>query len=202
MPKVEIHNMEQGSPEWNAIRLGRMTGSNAQRIGVCGKGLETYALELTAEILTGKAKDGFNNEHMERGHELEAEARAMYEIETGNIVTEAGFVTYGDDIGVSPDGCVLEHNGGIEIKSPSDKVFLQFLLDGKIDTKYLWQIQKQILVMGWKWCDYVLYNPNFENSLIITRVLPDEKKHGKVQTGWKMCRGIVKDNLKKIKERK
>jgi hypothetical protein len=36
-----------------------------------------------------------------------------------------------------------------------------------------------------KWWDYVLYNPNYEKSLIITRIYPDEEFINKIDEGLK-----------------
>ena len=49
---MKIHNMPQSSPEWFAIRKGKITASHAQAIGNVGKGLETYTIETMAEFFS------------------------------------------------------------------------------------------------------------------------------------------------------
>ena len=49
---MQIHNLEQGSPEWFEIRKLKMTASNATPIGANGAGLKTYILDLVAEHLS------------------------------------------------------------------------------------------------------------------------------------------------------
>ena len=42
------HDVEQKSEAWYELRKFKMTGSHAQEIGNCGKGLDTYITELCA----------------------------------------------------------------------------------------------------------------------------------------------------------
>jgi hypothetical protein len=50
---------------------------------------------------------------------------------------------------------------------------LDTLLTQKADSKYERQMQMQLLVTGAEWCDFVAYNPNFEQSMYIKRYYPD-----------------------------
>lgn len=190
-------DIEQGTPEWHALRAGRFTASDAQSIGAEGKGLETLAFEKVAEIKTGKSKESYTNDDMERGHQLEAEARNSYEIETGNTVEQIAFAELDEMIGASPDGLVGE-DGLIEIKCPSDVVYTRYLYTGDVDPKYYAQMQMQMYVTGRKWCDYVVYNPNFERSIVIKRVEIDENAQYKIQHGLKAGVELVKKILEKI----
>jgi hypothetical protein len=159
-----------------------MTASHSQAIATAGKGLETYIIELMAEYYSNAVKESYTNEHIERGNMLEAQARAIYELETGNEVEQIGFVEYSDYVGCSPDGLVGEE-GLIEIKCPSDKVYLEYLLDGKVDPKYEWQMQMQMLITGRCYCHYVVYNPNFEKSISINTIVYDKTKGEKILNG-------------------
>jgi hypothetical protein len=38
-----------------------------------------------------------------------------------------------------------------------------------------------LLITGRKWWDYVSYNPNYKESLIIFRILPDKEKFDKLK---------------------
>lgn len=181
-----IHTMPQGSDEWHAIRKGKMTASHAQEIGNNGKGLDTYIIKLMADYFSSGEYEGYKNSHMERGTELEPVARSMYELETGQTVEEVGFVEHSDYAGCSPDGLIGE-DGGIEIKCHDDTAHFKFILNGQkeIDSKYLWQIQANLLMTGRKWWDYIAYNPNFEQSLLVFRIHPDAAMHDKLKEGLK-----------------
>ena len=107
---MKLHNVQQKSHEWFALRLQYpLTASEAQAIGNNGKGLLTLCWEKMAEKYSINEKERYTNHHLERGVELEPLARSLYELETGNTVTEIGFVT-NEDIspiaGASPDGLV------------------------------------------------------------------------------------------------
>ena len=188
--------MEQRSPEWFEIRKGKMTASHAQAIASNGKGLVTYIREKMCEIYATNEDDKYTNQNMEHGTEQEKVARMLYEFETGLKVTEVGFVVYNDYVGCSPDGLVAD-NGLIEIKCPTNKVYFNLLIDKKIDTKYEWQMQMQMLVCDKDWCDYVVYNPNFNEQLFIKRVIKDEEKQKKLLIGFdsgiKMIKEIEKE---------
>jgi putative phage-type endonuclease len=194
-----IHDIKQRSDEWFAIKRGKMGASHAQAIASQGKGLETYLIELMSEYYSIAPKENYTNEHIERGNELEAQARAIYELETGNEVEEVGFIELDEYVGCSPDGLVGE-DGLIEIKCPSDKVYFQYLLDRKIDTGYMWQMQMQMLICQRKWCDYVCYNPNFEKSIVIARVIPSIEEFAKLEKGFEIARARIDEISKTISE--
>lgn len=179
---MNILDVKQNTPEWIEARLCKFTASDAQAIATAGIGLDTLILKKVAEKLTGKATDGYINKDMERGHELEMEARNTYELETGNLVEEVGFCQLNEYIGCSPDGLIGE-DGLIEIKCKADHVFVQAMLDHKPESSHLWQMQMQMYITNRKWCDYVVYNPNFPKPLIVIRVDRDEKMIEKIKAG-------------------
>ena len=99
---MQIHNFEQHSDEWYAIRCGRFTASVADTIAVSGAGLETLCFKVAAEILTGRKEETFKSPAMEQGNELEAVARTLFEMKTGYTVEEVGFIEVDDLEGSSP----------------------------------------------------------------------------------------------------
>lgn len=194
-----IHEVEQGSVEWHSLRKGRMTASHAQEISANGKGLETYILTLMAKYYSSAEPENYTNEHMERGNELESQARAMYELEHGLTVDEVGFVEIDEYVGCSPDGLIGE-DGGLEIKCHDDKKHFDLATGGKIDSKYLWQVQMNLMLTGRKWWDYVAYNPNFEKSLIVHRIEPDEKMHKKLTIGFEKGKELINTYKEKYEQ--
>lgn len=176
-----------------------MTASHAQAIASAGKGLDTYVRELLVEIHSTADKEVYTNEHTERGNELEEVARSLYELETGHIVETVGFVEYNEYSGCSPDGLVGD-DGLVEFKCPADKKYLDLLLDEKIDTGYVWQVQMQMLVTGRTWCDLVFFNPNFERSMYIKRIEADPAAHAKIIAGLQAGKKLMDEYEKKIKK--
>lgn len=192
--------MEQGTPEWFKVRELKLTASNAQAIGTNGKGLETLVTELMAEYLSSAPRENYTNKDMERGKELETVARSMYELQEGVVTQQVGFVEESEHVGASPDGFVNE-DGMMEIKCPNDVGHYRIMRDGEkeIDTKYIWQSQMALLVTGRKWCDIVIYNPNFEKSMLIFRQTPDKVKHAALEAGIKAGVEMIKKQLKQQK---
>jgi len=195
---MQIYNFEQGSEEWFKVRLGKLTASNAQAIASNGAGLDTLIFEKVAELMTGKMKESYTNIDIERGNELEKMARNSYELETGIIVKQVGFIELNEFVGCSPDGLIAE-DGLQEIKCKNDSNFARFLYDRKIDTEHVWQMQMQLFVTGRQYVDYVLYNPNFPKPIIITKVMRDEVSISKLNVGIMTGVAKIKSILEKIK---
>jgi len=178
--KPEYHyDIKQGSDEWLQLRAGRITGTDAATLLVNGKsasGLGSGAISLiykkAAEFVTGPEENGFVNNAMQRGTELEPYARAEYEDATWNHVEQVGFVSVGEYFGVSPDGIVGD-DGLIEIKCPMGAEFVRFVATKEIPEAHMAQMQWVLFLTGRKWCDYVVFNPDFAPAALhIVRVHP------------------------------
>ena len=194
---MQIHNLEQGSDEWFAIRKGKMRASHAQAIGNTGKGLDTYITELMAEYYSSGEKEQFGNKHTDRGNELEPIARELYEFETGDTVEQVGFVEYNEYVGCSPDGLTKDY--GVEIKCIDDVKYFKHLVNGEIeiDTAHLWQIQMNMLICEKKQWKLLIYNPNFKKSMCIYTIDEDKEKQEALKKGFEA--GIKK--ILEIKEK-
>jgi hypothetical protein len=168
-------NVEQNTPEWQSLRCGKVTASNAAcfmaNLGAAfGQPAKDYALQIALEQITGiKSEAGFSNEHTERGHEQEPIARMLYEQETFSTVTNGGFFDCGH-YGTSPDGLVGQ-DGVVEIKSVIAKVHYATLRRGAIDPAYKWQVASHLDGTGRDWVDFVSYCSQFPNGgqLIVCR---------------------------------
>jgi hypothetical protein len=199
---MQQHNVEQGSPEWFALRIQfPLTASEAQAIGNNDKGLETLCMEKMACKYSSAEKELYSNKDLERGVDLEGDARSLYELETGNEVETVGFVT-NDKIskvaGASPDGLVGK-DGLLEIKAFADtkhfKMSLDFQRTGdfEIESQYVWQMQMQMLITGRKWADFVPFNPNYKKSLLIKRVVADKEMQKEIKDGLKKGEQIISE---------
>ncbi len=195
---MQIINCDQKTEEWQKIRLGKFGGTDAQAVATAGKGLETLCYQKVGEILTQRpAKEPYTNGDLERGNELEPIARQAYELQTGSKVIEVGYILKNEFVGVSPDGLVGD-DGMIEIKCPSDAVFVRYLFNREIDPKYQWQMQHELLVAERKWVDFVVFNDNL-NRLDITRVERDEFKIEKIRVGLEQGEAKIKQILERVK---
>jgi len=174
----------QGSPEWFALRLGKVTASRVADIVAKTKSgysasRANYMAQLVAERLTGTVAESYTNAAMQHGTETEPEARAAYEFYQGVTVQEVAFVTHPtiDQSGCSPDGLVGE-DGLVEIKCPQTAGHLETLLGQAVPGKYDTQMQFQMACTGRKWCDFVSYDPRMPENmrLFIKRVPRDDAR--------------------------
>lgn len=157
-----IVECRQGSPEWFAAKRGIPSASNIERI-ITPKGLkpssqaDAYRYKLLAEWATGETAMDAGSQFMQRGSELEAEARAWYELANGVEVQQVGFILNNDrTFGCSPDGLVGS-DGDLEIKCFEAAHHVKALLEG--DDDYVLQCQARLWVTGRAWCDRLYYNP-------------------------------------------
>lgn len=204
-----LHNIVQKSPEWYALRLKYpLTASHAQAIGNQGKGLETLCWKKLSEKYSSAEVEQLTNKHLARGVELEPQAISLYELETGQEVTTVGFIT-NEEIsalgGASPDGLVGVDEGGIEIKSFDDLKHFEMIAEKKttgtftVESGYLWQMQQEMLFADLKWIDFVAYNPNYKESLLIKRHFPDEVMREKLRVGLKIGEKLIESIENKLK---
>ena len=197
---MKIYNFEQRTEDWYNIRKGKMTASNAETIIANGKGLETYIYNLMAEYYSSAEKENYINADMQRGIDLEPEARLEFEFYTDLDVQEVGFIEYNEFIGVSPDGLIGD-DGLIEIKCPNDSIYFKLLLSNNIKPEYIAQMQMQMYVTDRQYCYFVSYNPNFEKSLYIKKITRDEEMIEKLKKGLERGTQLIKEikeNFRKV----
>ena len=197
---MKIYNFEQRTEDWYNIRKGKMTASNAETIIANGKGLETYIYNLMAEYYSSAEKENYINADMQRGIDLEPEARLEFEFYTDLDVQEVGFIEYNEFIGVSPDGLIGD-DGLIEIKCPNDSIYFKLLLSNNIKPEYIAQMQMQLYVTDRQYCYFVSYNPNFEKSLYIKKITRDEEMIDKLKNGLERGTELIKEikeNFRKV----
>lgn len=193
---MKIHKIDQRSDEWFAIRIGKMTASNAQCIGANGKWLESYIYALLTEKYSSH-KESYTNRDIERGIELEDQARMTYEIENASVET-VGFIEQDEYVGCSPDGLVGE-DGGVEIKCVNDVNFFKLIVNGEkeIESKYIWQVQMCLMITGRKWWDLVFYNTNFDKNMLIFRITPEMMKQEKLIVGIEKGKKLINELTQK-----
>jgi len=176
-----IEMMDQGTDEWFAIRIGKVTASRvADVIAKTKSGYsasrDNYMAQLVCERLTGQKGESFTNAAMQHGTETEPLARAAYEALRDVLVDEVGFVPHPSIImaGASPDGLVGD-NGLLEIKCPNTATHIETLLSETVPTKYYTQMQFQMACTEREWCDFVSFDNRLpqELQLFVKRVPRD-----------------------------
>lgn len=191
---ITIHrDLEQGSDEWHAARIGLLTASEMKY--VITPALKTadnektrqHVWELAAQRISNYVEPSYIGDDMLRGWEDEVKARDAYQGKTGLEVEELGFITndrFGFTIGYSPDGAVIGTKGGIECKSRRQKYQVQTIVewhrDKVIPNDYMIQVQTGLLVAEWEWIDLVSYSGGLH--MPIMRVYPDVKMQEAIVT--------------------
>lgn len=173
--------IEQGTPEWLAQRLGRLTASRiadatARTKSGWGASRANLMAVLVAERLTGFPLETYTNAAMQHGIDTEPQARAAYEFKFDIDVLTVGFVEHPKLAmsGASPDGYV-GNDGLIEIKCPNIATHIDTLLGAEIDGKYVKQMQWQMACTDRTWCDFASFDPRMppEMQLHVRRVPRD-----------------------------
>jgi len=177
-----VLDVEQGSDDWFAARVGVASASNFAKIitptGKKSTQYKAYMNQVIAEKLMGHKIDTHMSDAMKRGIEMEEDARNWYEFATDSNVSEVGLVYLNEDkrVSCSPDG--LMENKGLEIKCPLPHTHIEYLLKGEMPGKYIPQVQGSMLVTGLKEWDFVSYHPELKPLLITVKA--DEEYQAKM----------------------
>jgi len=198
---VQVIDCEQGTPEWFENRAGLPTASCFDKIittkGEKSKQYKKYLLQLAGEAIIKGKEDSYQSSAMTRGIELEPQARAMYEMVNDVDVKEVGLCIMDDSsCGCSPDGLAGD-DGGVEIKCPTLAVHCEYLLGGKLPTKYFQQVQGSLYVTGRDWWDFMSFYPGMKP--LIVRVTPDREWHDKFRVIIAEFNRELAETIKKLK---
>lgn len=155
----------QRSGMWDKIRCGKLTASCLSKVLTPGRlqlsaQAKDHALVVAAQRIKGCADASFSSMDMERGEELEEEARHVYSMKY-SPVEEIGFAentALKFQFGASPDGMVNGRKKAIEIKAPQSKGHMQTLIYDNIDGEYMLQMQGTMLATGAECTDFVSYH--------------------------------------------
>ena len=163
----------QGSDEWFAVRMGKITASKlGDLMRVTKYGESTYKtrlrMELAIERLTGKsASDNFMNRAMQDGVEREPDARKLFEAITGKEVALCGSFNHSTipNTSASPDGLIRGENSVLELKCPTHVTHCRNILSDKMPKNYEYQVQWQIACTESEYAYFASYHPDFPKEL-------------------------------------
>lgn len=169
---MKIHQVEQRTPAWDALRAGKVTGSCAQAIlQVRKRGSGELAIRrdlrqrLVVERLTGIPVEDipYKGKDLQHGIACEPEAFDAYETR-GELVNRVGFLEH-DTLaaGCSPDGYVGDWQGIVEFKCPASSTHLEYLKADTIPDEYLGQLLHALWITGARWADFCSFDPRFLN---------------------------------------
>lgn len=202
-----VRNIEQGSAEWLALRLGIITCSEIDALMIDGKqeggfgvAAYTYMDRLIGERITGaEAEPWRGNKASERGHALEPVVRDLYclrrELDPGCIEQVAIVLNHG--IGYSPDGMVID-DGLVEVKTKIPEKLVSVILAGEVPKEHVAQCQAGLWVSDREWIDFLGYWPGM--PLCLVRAHRDEAYIRKLAKRVSDFHEILEDRLERVLE--
>ena len=170
----------QGTDEWKELRHGKVGGSTAKEI------MAKYEKPITEcaafyKLLSEQMEDfdPFQSDYqslaMQRGNELEPEARNEYERIMGIKMAQFGWVEKDSFVGISPDGWNIKLKKAIEIKCPEANTYAKYLLNfDEFLSDYVWQLVHYFVVLGVDSVDCVAYRPENKVKPIIIKTITRE----------------------------
>ena len=174
------YDCEQRTPEWFALRRGRITASEAHKLTTSSK-FGTFKYKLLAETLTDPTdEEPFVNDAMQRGIDMEQHVINLYaeskEDEEEDFYTEGFCVSHDYPIcGASPD-LVVGSKGLSEIKIPNTETHLRYIEQGPT-TEIICQMQYQLFVLNRAWNDFTSFDDRLKDEklhLYVKRFKRDE----------------------------
>ena len=192
--------LEQGSPEWLEVRLGKFTASKCKELlsTKTSAGYQNLINEVVAGQLFKVAQESYSNAAMEWGNTYEPKAREQYELDTFDDVREVGFIELNEFVGMSPDGLINE-DGLVEIKCPQLTTQVSYLISNKVPAQYMKQIQFQLYVSDRKWCDFFSFYPDGRVKNLLIRVERDEIMIDKIKEALDIAIETAKERISKLK---
>lgn len=161
----------QGTPEWYAVRCGKVTASRIADLTAKIKSgpsasRTTYMGELICERLTGVVTDGFKSAAMQWGNDHEPQARLNYAFDRNVEIVEVGFADHPTIkmAGASPDGLVGS-DGLAEFKCPNTATHLETLRTRNVPSGYVKQMYWQMACTGRQWNDFTSYDPRLPEQM-------------------------------------
>lgn len=197
-----VTDIEQGTPEWLALRLGIATASELDCLLVSGKhptgfgvAAFTYMDQLIGERITEEAAElPFQTKATIRGHEQEGVALELYEAREDVKVQTVGIIL-NRGIGYSPDGLVGT-DGLIEIKTKLPKFQVGVILSGEVPKEHVAQCQGGLWASDREWIDFISYWPGM--PLFVKRMNRDEAMIRKIAERVKLFYEILDERMNKV----
>lgn len=142
---MKVHNVQQGTPEWLALRASHFTASEAP--AMMGASKFQTRNDLLAMKKTGIVPDVTPQQQaaFDRGHTTEEMARPLAEEDIGEELYP--IVGTSSNLLASMDGATMLGDVLFEHKLWNEKVAAQ-IRAGELDPHYYWQLEQQLLVSG------------------------------------------------------
>lgn len=215
----------QRTADWYEARLGKVTASRVADCMAWGRpdkngvakeltARKNYREGIVAERLTKLPADPepYVSYDMKWGIANESIAKNLYQLTYRRIIEEAPFVQHKTLMaGASPDGYITDPDTGevglIEIKClRSTNHLYKAMLKQEIPAEYIPQVQMQMWITGYSWCDFVAFDSRVPEGLkiFVQRIERDDEYIKMLETEvrkfLKECDDDFKHFWAKVKE--
>jgi len=186
---MQIHDLQQGSPEWDLFRLHHYGASEAAVM--LGLSKKTTRSELLAMKYTGDAKEfsrWVQENILDYGHQVEALARPVVESLIGEDlypVTCSGDlmpVWASCEMSASCDGLTMGEDTAFEHKQWNEQLAAQ-VCEGIVPDDHMPQCQQILMVTGAQRL-YFVVSDGTKEKMVHTIVTPDQGWFERIQAGW------------------
>ena len=179
---MQTVELQQGTPEWHAFRAAHYTASDAPAM----LGISPYKTrnELLSEKKLGITPelDAATQARMAKGHEYEAQARSVAEVEMGEELYPAvGVCAAHPKLAASFDGITMDGRVVWEHKTLNDTIRAS-AAKGEIPEHHRAQLEHQLLVSGADKAIFCASNGTGEHISIT--YTSDPAMHKRILAGW------------------
>uniref|UniRef100_UPI0015812079 YqaJ viral recombinase family protein n=1 Tax=Endozoicomonas acroporae TaxID=1701104 RepID=UPI0015812079 len=190
---MEILDIQQGTPEWLALRQNYFTASEAP--AMMGDSPFLSRDQLLHQKKTGSTPEvnEFQQKKFDAGHRAEAEARPLAEKIVGADLFPATGVTIIDGLPLlaSFDGLTMVEDLVFEHKLWNEKLVAQIEGEG-IEPAYYWQLEQQLLVSGAERVLFVCSDGTSANLHHVYYESQDYRREALI-AGWKQFQEDLKN---------
>ncbi|RIJ84973.1 endonuclease [Ralstonia solanacearum] len=178
---MQIHNLVQGTPEWEQFRLTHFGASEAAAmLGLSDKVKRTELLHMKHTGMAKVFSDWVQENILDHGHAVEAMARPLVEEDIGEDLYP---VTCSEGIlSASCDGLTMAYDTAFEHKQWN--IELAAMVEaGIVPDTHMPQCQQILLVTGASRVRFVV-SDGTRDRMAFVDVLPDEAWLERIRAGW------------------
>jgi predicted phage-related endonuclease len=178
---MQIHNLVQGTPEWEQFRLTHFGASEAAAmLGLSDKVKRTELLHMKHTGVAKAFSDWVQENILDHGHAVEALARPLVEEDIGDDLYP---VTCSDGVlSASCDGLTMGGDTAFEHKQWN--VELAAMVEaGIVPDTHMPQCQQILLVTGAQRVRFVV-SDGTRDRMVFVDVLPDQAWFERIRAGW------------------
>lgn len=208
---MKIHtDIAQGTPEWLAIRKGKPTASNFDKIVTAAKcelskSADGFINDLIGETFAPDFEPEFQGNWLtRRGNELEPQARLAFQAHTALDVETVGFCVHDNGIlGCSPDALIEmdgEYVAGLEIKCPAPGTHVGYVRAGGLPDTYKQQVHGSMIVTGLSQWHFWSYFPGMQpHHVLVTWDDYTDKMQASLLKFCDLYRNAYNETVNKLK---